>query len=138
MRGTPPELKIKVVMSKVVFKGLPSFANAANPQQKKYKISETSGKDSVVTKCFVCDGSGLEMGRRPNAQVRKTWKKKMENGPQACNGRKMAAEMEKMAQIPSFPFWWPFFGHFRPAAILHFLGRCERILHFMGREVQGR
>ena len=24
MRGTPPELKIKVVMSKVVFKGLPN------------------------------------------------------------------------------------------------------------------
>ena len=25
MRGTPPELKIKVVMSKVVFKGLPTI-----------------------------------------------------------------------------------------------------------------
>ena len=31
MRGTPPELKIKVVMSKVVFKGLPTEGVQGQP-----------------------------------------------------------------------------------------------------------
>ena len=45
--------------------------------------------------------------------------------------RKMAAKMgktaQKMAKLPIFPFRWPFFGHFRPGTISHFLSHFPRI-----------
>ena len=60
------------------------------------------------------------------------------NGKETGNwrtGRRLAVEMEKMAQSSQNPFlgsiflfWRPFFCHFRPGSIFHFLSYFARIL----------
>ena len=82
---------------------------------------------------LACAVAIYRMGNRSGAKIRKKWERKWEMAPGLKwpkNGRRNGKNREKWPKShfgAIFPFRRPFFGHFRPGAIFHFLSHSFRI-----------
>ena len=86
------------------------------------------------------------MGNGPGAKIPEKWERKWKTAPGPKwpkNGNqngKMDPKMDFGLIWPSCPCRWPFFGHFRPGAIFHFLSHFFRDFCFrpVSHSVNGR